>query len=241
MDAPSSRPHPVEPATGCPAERLAELARTMHAQQTPAEAARHAVEHAVDAFGCTAAALLVVPARGRLECAAATDDRLAELPALLAAAGGGPDVDLVGEAAADGLVHVADTRTDERWPAWAAALAAAGLHSALVARLATGAGTHGTLAVYDERPGAFGEDDRCAARALAGHVSVALAALSDRAHLWRAVDARWLIGQAQGILMERFSMDADQAFAVLRRYSQDRNVKLRVLAEQLVRERRLPE
>jgi hypothetical protein len=51
---------------------------------------------------------------------------------------------------------------------------------------------------------------------------------------------RILIGQAQGLLMERFAIDADQAFAVLRRYSQDNNVKLRIVADELVTTRRLP-
>lgn len=55
-----------------------------------------------------------------------------------------------------------------------------------------------------------------------------------------AVDARTLVGQAQGILMERFGLDADQAFAVLRRYSQDHNIRLRHLSKQLVHTRLLP-
>jgi AmiR/NasT family two-component response regulator len=40
--------------------------------------------------------------------------------------------------------------------------------------------------------------------------------------------------------MERFAIDADQAFGVLRRYSQDNNVKLRIVADELVTTRRLP-
>jgi AmiR/NasT family two-component response regulator len=49
-----------------------------------------------------------------------------------------------------------------------------------------------------------------------------------------------VIGQAEGILMERFGIDAEQAFNVLRRVSQDRNVKLSLIAEELVRTRRTP-
>jgi hypothetical protein len=52
--------------------------------------------------------------------------------------------------------------------------------------------------------------------------------------LWRAIDGRNLIGQAQGILMERYQLTAEQAFALLRRYSQAQNVKLAILALQLV-------
>ena len=49
-----------------------------------------------------------------------------------------------------------------------------------------------------------------------------------------------LVGQAMGILMERFDMDADRAFAVLKRYSQDTNTKLRDVAQQLIDTRKLP-
>jgi AmiR/NasT family two-component response regulator len=56
----------------------------------------------------------------------------------------------------------------------------------------------------------------------------------------QAIDARKLVGQAMGILMERFDLNADQAFAVLRRYSQDTNTKLRDVAHELVQTRKLP-
>ncbi len=56
-----------------------------------------------------------------------------------------------------------------------------------------------------------------------------------------AVDARKLVGQAMGILMERYDLDADRAFAILKRYSQDTNTKLRDVAQRLITTRRLPE
>ena len=43
-----------------------------------------------------------------------------------------------------------------------------------------------------------------------------------------------------GILMERYNLNEDQAFAVLRRYSQDTNTKLHVIAQQLIDTRILP-
>ena len=55
------------------------------------------------------------------------------------------------------------------------------------------------------------------------------------------MDARNLVGQAQGILMERFDLDAARAFEVLRRYSQHHNRKLHLVAEDLVESRALPE
>ena len=58
--------------------------------------------------------------------------------------------------------------------------------------------------------------------------------------MWQAIDARKLIGQAQGILMERFALDDERAFEVLRRYSQNTNTKLNEVARILVHTRTLP-
>ena len=69
---------------------------------------------------------------------------------------------------------------------------------------------------------------------------MALATARNEDSLRQAIDARHVIGQAQGILMERFDLNADQAFSVLRRYSQDRNLKLRAVAEEMIASRELP-
>jgi hypothetical protein len=108
-------------------------------------------------------------------------------------------------------------------------------------RLHTTATTIGSLNLYDTRPDHFTEEDRDVAHIFARHAAVALSSARETANLCKAIDARRLIGQAQGILMERFDMDADQAFAVLRRYSQDHNVKLHVVAERLISTRTLTE
>jgi AmiR/NasT family two-component response regulator len=51
--------------------------------------------------------------------------------------------------------------------------------------------------------------------------------------LRRALDSRDVIGQAKGILMHRRGISAEQAFDLLRRSSQDLNVKLAELARLL--------
>ena len=50
-----------------------------------------------------------------------------------------------------------------------------------------------------------------------------------------ALDTRNIIGQAQGLLMSQYRVDADAAFAMLTRLSQETNTKLREVAAQLVR------
>jgi AmiR/NasT family two-component response regulator len=54
------------------------------------------------------------------------------------------------------------------------------------------------------------------------------------ANLQAALETRHTIGLAQGLLMGRYGLTEDQAFAYLARISQDRNVKLRELARRLV-------
>lgn len=75
---------------------------------------------------------------------------------------------------------------------------------------------------------------------LATHASLALAAThaSTRgqmmeANLRRAVDSRDVIGQAKGILMASRDIDAGAAFDILRRTSQELNIKLSDIAETL--------
>jgi hypothetical protein len=58
--------------------------------------------------------------------------------------------------------------------------------------------------------------------------------------LEQAIESHTKIGQAVGILMERFGIESDQALAMLRRHSQDHNIKLRAAATLMVSERRLP-
>ena len=90
--------------------------------------------------------------------------------------------------------------------------------------------------MYSRKTHAFSSDDIYHGLALAAHVAVALAASEKEEQL----ESRTIIGHAEGILMERFGIDAEQAFNVLRRVSQDRNVKLNLIAEELGWTRRAP-
>ncbi|WP_043668707.1 ANTAR domain-containing protein [Clavibacter michiganensis] len=87
---------------------------------------------------------------------------------------------------------------------------------------------------------ALGEGDLAVAEEVAVHARVALAAWDSADDLARGLASRSVIGQAQGILMERFSLDADRAFQVLRRHSQDGNVKLVEVARRVIETGALP-
>jgi GAF domain-containing protein len=220
------------------AEAFARLALELHAERGVSETVEALLHFALQAFGCCQAGLVRVEGTDTLEIAEATD------PLLDAA-----DLHRLGRAAAsalaahvDGhdLILVSDTAVDERWPAWTSSAAEVGLRSMLAVRLHAGGESLGVLQLFSRKPFGFETDDVEVAHLLARHASVAVASAQQEASLWRAIDARKAIGQAQGILMERLGIDADQAFAVLRRYSQDNNIKLREVARQLTETREFP-
>ena len=140
----------------------------------------------------------------------------------------------------DSVFIVKDTLTEPRWEPWCRAVSELGVRSALSIRLATLDGTLGSLNLYSPEAEKFGPAQAALGALLGSHASAALAAAKTEAGLREAMQGRHAIGLAQGILMERFGLDEDAAFAVLRRYSQDLNVKLRTVAQDFVETRVLP-
>ena len=82
--------------------------------------------------------------------------------------------------------------------------------------------------------------DIAVGQALAGHVVVIMTAERDINQLGLALHSRTIIGQAQGILMARLKVSADQAFACLRRLSSHTNRTLAQVADDIATTGRLP-
>jgi ANTAR domain/GAF domain len=133
-----------------------------------------------------------------------------------------------------------ELRFDGRWRFWAPQAADLGFRSVLSMVLADN-DPIGAVTLYSRRPSFFRSDILGPGLAFAQQASIAIGVAVEREHLVRARDSRGVIGQAQGILMERYDMTADQAFAVLRRYSSHLNQKLRFVAERVLRNRSLPD
>ena len=68
----------------------------------------------------------------------------------------------------------------------------------------------------------------------AAQIAVAMGWARQDETLNEALATRNVIGQAVGIVMERYHLDSDRAFAFLVRLSQTRNVKLRIVADGIV-------
>jgi GAF domain-containing protein len=217
---------------------FADIASRLHDEDTLDDTIERVLEFAVRELDCSYAGVVFVLAKQRIETIAATDAIVEHLDKIQLDSGEGPDLDVLGERRG---ILVRDTATDDRWPVWAREVHDVGVRSVLTTPLETVEQTIGSLNFYDVRVDHFTPDDLDVALVLARHAAVALDAARNHDNLWRAIGSRHLIGMAQGILMERFALDADEAFAVLRRYSQDGNVKLHTVAERVVGSRRLPD
>jgi GAF domain-containing protein len=139
------------------------------------------------------------------------------------------------------VLSVPDMATERRWPDWAGRAIGAGAHSSLSIGLPLQEGVSGALNVYGEAPHAFDRDAIALAQTFAQYATVALgnAHLYDTTatlaeHMKAAMESRAVIEQAKGIIMGQQRCDADQAFAILTKVSQDSNRKLRDVAAALV-------
>lgn len=133
------------------------------------------------------------------------------------------------------IVRIDDLEQDVRWPRFREnGLQRTPIRSVLMLPLMNHTQTFGALDVYSDRAHAFDDDAFAVAQAYATHASLAWDALRRKEQFMAALATRDIIGQAKGIIMERYSCDAEHAFDLLKRLSQETNNPLRDLARQLV-------
>jgi hypothetical protein len=181
---------------------------------------------------------------GRLDTVAASDPVAQLADALQDEVGEGPSHTVMHRT---GVGAAMDRLEGGTWPAFGARAAAElGLGAVLATGMYPGGGPprFGSLNFYSWSSEGLDAVDRDHALVLAAHASTAIAAVQARSaselkasQLLEALQSRDVIGQAKGVLMERRGLSSDAAFDVLRRTSQDLNVKLREVAETLVSRR----
>jgi GAF domain-containing protein len=130
---------------------------------------------------------------------------------------------------------------DGPWPEFAAEAERSGVRSVLAVPLVASDRPLGALNLYSRTAEGYSDADEETAVLFSEQAAVACAnaevywrtyALTE--HLRDALESRDVIGQAKGILMARRGCTPDTAFDTLRRVSQNRNIKLRQIAEQVV-------
>ena len=126
-----------------------------------------------------------------------------------------------------------DLATDERFPRYGPAAVEAGVRSQAGIRLFDAPQANGALNLYSAQVGAF-EDLTVLSALFAHQAAVAIAYAGEVGNLRKAIQTRATIGKAVGIVMERYQLTDDRAFAFLTRLSQHRNVKLNRIAEEVV-------
>jgi GAF domain-containing protein len=126
-----------------------------------------------------------------------------------------------------------DLRTDTRWPQFTRGAVAAGVRSMLSVQLFVEGNNLGALNLYSCSPDAFDDNHESIAMLLASHAAIAMRGSSVETNLRTALATRDIIGQAKGILMERYKINGMEAFDLLVRASQQTHHKLRELAQEL--------
>jgi hypothetical protein len=162
---------------------------------------------------------------------AATAAVVAELDAVQVSFQDGP---CLRAAITDTVIHSPYLGEDSRWPDFAAAAADAGVHSALSLPLVKNRHGGSALNLLGSRAGAIGPGGQAVAAMLATQAAVALIAGDRIRQFDTALASRDVIGQAKGILMERFSIDEHGAFDLIKRLSQDTNTPIRLLALKII-------
>jgi GAF domain-containing protein len=214
-------------------ERLVDTARRLRSALTPGD-----LDHTLSQI--TAAAVEVLPgvafasitishADDTLETAAPTDSLIDVLDAAQYRLRQGPCYE-----AATETVHVTSPNlaADERFPDYAAIAVAAGVRAQAAVRLFDTGKSRGALNLYSPNVGAFA-DLGSLSKLFAHQAGAVIGYATEIQNLREAINTRSTIGQAVGIVMERYKLNDHRAFAFLARLSQQRNVKLRLIAEQV--------
>jgi GAF domain-containing protein len=168
---------------------------------------------------------------GGIETVAITDDLVRQLDQLQYDLGEGPCLYAVTE---DPVVIVEDVRDDQRWPRFVPAAVALGLRSQIGLRLYSNDETMGGLNLYSTSSDTIAPHTEPMAELFAAIAATVMGHARHEHDLAAALASRQVIGQATGIVMERYSMDEHRAFSYLLRVSSLSNVKVRDLAREMV-------
>jgi len=135
----------------------------------------------------------------------------------------------------DHVVLVDDLTSETRWPRYReAAMKLTPIRSILSFRLFCDAKSTGALNFYSEQPHVFDDESVEMGLVFATHTALVWDMVRRTEEFESALASRDIIGQAKGMLMERFNINAVQAFDLLRRLSQTSNTPVAEIARQLL-------
>jgi hypothetical protein len=169
---------------------------------------------------------------GRIETRHPTSETIRKLDEIQSELHQGPCITALEDPPRSGTVVADDLAGEDahRWPDFAPRAVEAGYRGLMSTQLSVNGGLHAALNLYSATPHAFDDDARTLAGLFGIQASMLLYGADTAAQLQRAVDSRDLIGQAKGILRERFKVDDEGAFQMLVKSSQETNMKLTAVA-----------
>jgi len=216
--------------------RIAELVQKLHgrADADPDAVIAELVEHAaVEIPGADYAGVTITRNAKKIDTPAASHKWPIVLDEVQERHREGPCLTAAWE---ERTVHVPDLENDDRFPRYRRdALEQTPIRSVMAFQLFIADETMGAINVYAEKPQAFSAESRDIGLIFAAHSSVAWNSARRDEQFRQALASRDIIGQAKGMIMERYSVDAVQAFALLRKLSQDSNVPLIQIATDLTK------
>ncbi|MCV7015302.1 GAF and ANTAR domain-containing protein [Mycolicibacterium madagascariense] len=214
------------------AVRMAEMARTLAGERSLDAVLAEVTSAAVELIpGVDTAGILLIKKRGEFESLATTSELPHQLDILQMTFDEGPCVQA---ALADTVVRTEDFRTETRWPKYSPAVVEIGVLSGISFKLYTGDRTAGALNLFGFATRDWTADDESTGTVLAAHAAAAIIATQQEQQLKAALLSRDRIGQAKGVIMERFGVDDVRAFEMLRQLSQEANTKLIDVAERVI-------
>ena len=168
---------------------------------------------------------------GTIETRAGTDQMVWDLNGLQYRLREGPCYDAIRGETITVVNHAA---RDQRWPTYMPEAAKKGLRSQLGVGLYNNEEPLGGLSLYSTESDTVANEAVLAAQMFAAHATLALGRAREVSQLKEALDNRNVIGQAVGILMERYRIDDEYALQFLIRVSEQGNIALRNVAEETV-------
>jgi hypothetical protein len=221
-----------------PASVFTSLAELVHQGSTPKEIhAAICVAATLMVPGCDHASLMICR-DGACSTAAVSDPIAHKIDKLELALGTGPCLDAIDEQTAQ---MASDLTTGSRWPELAARVVAeTPVRGAMSLRMPLDHAEVGALNLFSDTVNAFDNTSVERAVVLAAFGTVATNATAhgeDAAGLRRGLVSNRAIGKAIGMLMVLNDVSDDDAFDILRRTSQDTNVKVVDVAVDFIRRR----
>ncbi len=215
------------------ADALADVANRLNEEPSLQETLDGVVATVIGTVpGVEHASIFRLHRNGRLDTIAASSDLVRELDDIQRETHEGPCYEALTE---EKPVVVGNVDDADRWPQFAPRARSLGVRARMAFLLIADEHVTAALNCYSTRLESFTHDDRHLGQLFATHAAVAMGRARMEHDLNQALVTRREIGQAIGIVMERYTLTEDGAFRFLVRLSRDSNTKLRDVAHEVVR------